>query len=523
LGAPEITRLASAQGVDLSADQARQLTDAFGGWPAAVRLVLSEWDGSSRSLPLTRAEHYLREAVLGSISDREKLEAIARLALAERLTHGLIRDLAADEHRDADAAVRAFESPGLAERRYGDGDIEVLLPDFIRAALRHLFESQHPACTRDTHRWLSHWYLEHRGPDHLLHAFRHATKAEDWGLLDSIWTRNATRLAFDHLEQLSDIISVMDPSVRATRPSLDVAAEMSRAGQAAEIDHGRFEVICHAYAQASRRRMATAHRQGSLYEHLYLGTGNVLGLRLSGDLDAADDAASALIAMATTRSGRGEELGDRLAWLHQQHGTVLALAGQFDRAAVSFRLCWEQRHNTAPQVAAQAAAQAGLMHALRGDSAAAEEWLARQRQVEVGGAWQPVLEVCPQLAVALIRLDQLDRSGCLTALATVRDATLAPELWPFAAYVRTQASLQFDDPDAALATLETIKNSHSPSEQGGAAARMLLSRSRADLLLATGQPQRAHAALQSVAAGTDRTAELTTQGCLDDLLGAEDS
>lgn len=492
----QIVELASAMDVALSGDEAEHLYRAVGGWAAAARLVLDEVKQTpSKQLPLSRAEHYLANVVLPGIGDQETLHTVARFALAERLTHRLIRDLAPPD-TDPAGLVRLIESPGLAERIYHENDVELVYPTFIRDCLREMFRAWAPDEARAMHRDLSVWYLGHPGPNHTVHALSHAVHADDWDQLDRIWQQRSAHLVFEHLESLSGLLAAVDSDVMSARPSLAVAAEMSRA---TKIDHnGRdgHEAVLRTYVEAATRIPDDAVQDRPLHELVFLGCGQVMGARLEFNLDRADQLVSQFVRTAADRTAQGEDPGDHLPCLYLQQGTTRTLRGDDRGAVTSYGRCWDLRREAHSPVAANAAAKLAMTHALNGEHTFARQWLARYQGTAEGSSWGQVFGLGATIANAVLAFDELDNGRCVTELEILADQHLDFELWPFLAFVRAQVGLYNGEPTAALSRLDSSRRSH-PSGQGTApAARTLITRARADLLMASGQAHQAHRLLR---------------------------
>lgn len=496
LSPAQVSDLAERMGVPITRDQVEELHRAFGGWAAPVRLVLTEISDPVTRLPLSRAKRFLVKQVLPGIVDRELLHEIGRFVLAERLTHQLIRDLC-EPDQDADRLVKLIESPGLAERIYHADDVELVFPEFLRSGLRERFTAEAPDLARVLHQRFSRWYMEHPGPSHSLHALSHAVQAEDWVQMDRVWQRHSTRLAFDHLESLGDVVARIDKTVLRARPSLTVAADMSRAGRFADARTDGGNVVLRAYADAARRVSASSLKDASLHELVFVASGQVMGTRLTSDLAAADHLASRVLGVAEQRSASGEHPGDHVACLHLQQGITRTLQGRHGIAIDSYQRCWELRRDCHPDVPANAASKLAMTHAIKGDPQSAREWATRYRALSRDGAWGRLFGIGASVAEALMALDNLDNDTCLKRSSALPAATLDVELWPFLAFVRAQVGLHLSDSGAALAHLDAAQRAHEVALPRMPAAQVLLTRARADLLLASGQGNYTRALLLS--------------------------
>jgi LuxR family maltose regulon positive regulatory protein len=504
LSVAEIGELAAAMQVPLPREHAARLHTEFGGWAAAIRLVLDDLRDSPSDtpsdtpdavlLPLSRAEEYLRDTVLPNIGDQHALRRITDFSLAERLTHRLIRDLADDD--DPDALVRLIESPGLAERRYHEDDIELIFPTYIRRILRETITAHDPDAARATHQRLAHWLISHARGDALL-ALRHAAAAQDWDQLDQIWTDHSAELTMISPHELFETLSRLPDSIITSRPGM--LSGRTLAGIAAtEIDSasdGR-AVPLRAYTEPNTQ-ITTRELHGlPLHDLLIAGTGHLINLRLAGRFHDAEHVGEQIEQQATTLAAAGASPGDRLGWFHLQCGLTHTLRARPADAARYYELSWRHRARSAAHISSNAAANLAMTHALNGAPGEARRWLTYHRSFDTSRTWgHYLIGVGAHIAAGLLALDQLDADGCHAALDHLGPATNAVELWPYVSYLHAQYGLHYGDPLNALAMLDTAEQTQHPDVAASEAAVSLLTRARADLLIAGGQAQRARALL----------------------------
>ncbi|MDP3890974.1 LuxR C-terminal-related transcriptional regulator, partial [Nocardioides sp.] len=496
LTADEIGLLARRMEVDLTTEQTQHLHTAFGGWVAAIRQVLEHAGQPGEQLPVSRAEDYLRETVLPGIGDQASLTVVMRFALAERLTHRLIRDFAEDH--DPETLVRLIESPGLAERRHEHDDVVVVLPSFIRDGLRRSYTLDHPEQARVMHRRLAVWFSRHAGPGHPRFALRHAVAGEHWDLMDRVWLHHANELTLTESAALADVLSSLPPQVLASRPGMRVALEVARAAADTGPDDEGLLTLHRTYVGASRRiaRRGSGLKDLPLHDLLLVGTGHLVALRAEGRLAESARAADALERAASAALASGHEPGDRLSWFHLQRGITQLLLTKTAAATHELRLAWQHRRSTSPSVAAHAAANLALTYAITGEGSASSEWLERRREIDTTDSWvHHLADASAPLAAALLALDRLDLDGCEQELARTTGDSSRLELWPYAAFIRAQHGLHRGDLAPALAELDQAQRSHPTEAAPGDAAHLLLTRARVDLLLAESQGEHARSLL----------------------------
>jgi len=507
----QIGDLARSMGVSLSTERAEEIHSALGGWAAPVRLVLDEIEGPTAQLPLTRAGDYLREVVLPGVEDQEALRQVMRFSLAQRLTQRLIRDLS-DDH-DPETLVRLVESSGLAERNYQPGDVELVFPCFVRDTLRETFTAREPDNARAMHRRLARWFATHDDSDGLLLALRHAVAGEDWDQLDHLWIRHSAELSLEHPGALFEVLDALPDRALTARPGMRVARTLSQvAASAVDSDEDARMITMRAYLEASRRLAVRIGLSAlPLHDLLYVGTGFMISLRVEGNLNGADQVGDQIEQLATALIADGGNPGDRLGWFHLQRGVTQTLTGRPSDAARRYQLSWQHRRQTAPHVAANAAANLALTHALAADTHAAQRWLARHRDIDTSRTWgQHLVDVAAHVASALLALDSLDADGCRSELDHLGGGSAPLELWPYVAYVDAQCGLHDEDPLTALARLDAAQTAHHPDLARGPAAAMLLARARADLLLAAGKGEHARTLLAKQSSSRDPSLAVTS-------------
>jgi len=493
LDAGEILELARGMSVDLSPRQAQRLRDALGGWPAPVRAVLSETEPGEESLSFIAAERYVAEVALEALRADRELAPVLPILLADRLTVGLAADLLHDAGRGARAVVDA----GLAERVRGDVDVELRVPPVVRSALCAAFERDRRTAAGDVHDRLRAWYERHDGPGHTLYAFRHAAAAADQASLERLWIHHAATLTLDHPRELATVLAEVHGSVTAARPAMMVARRVLQAAASAAgaiVEGPGVPAALRAYADVSRALASRPLDSLPLHDLLWLGSGLLVSLRDEGKFAEAEALACDVERSAAAKTARGEDPGDGLAWFHLQRGILATLSDGPAAGIGRYERSWEYRWSTAAAVAGLAAGHLALAHAFAGHAKAARQWLERHRRVDTGLHWSRAHVRAPaRIAAALLALDRLDKPAAEAALADLGDGSAAPELWPFVSFLRAQYGLFFGDPVAALAELDGADRSHAHVAAPSRAVRNLLDRARADLLLAAGGAQRAHA------------------------------
>ncbi|TVT58152.1 helix-turn-helix transcriptional regulator [Amycolatopsis rhizosphaerae] len=250
-----------------------------------------------------------------------------------------------------------------------------------------------------------------------------------------------------------------------------------------------------------------------------------LGTRLAGSLDPERESSPAnliligTLAMITLRGqGRfeeaeahGQRLAERLAvlhplpavepaprpgWLAVQRGLTRSLQADFDGAAEQYRLAHEQARAepTAYFAGTNATANLAMVFAHLGHHETAGKWLDEHKSYPPSPRWaSTLLEVGATIARGWDALDRYDFTRLDRIVEATGDGTESFEVWPFIAALVAARGLHTGGPARAraLAHLSAIRLSHAPALTGQGAARQVLLRAEADLLIALGEANRA--------------------------------
>lgn len=495
----EVTSLARRLGVSLTDEQVARLHTEFGGWPAAVRIVLDEMCTGVEHLPITRAERYLRHTVVPDPAQSRLIQVSMRYALAERLTYRLIRDLADD--MSPQEAIDALEGCGYTDIRHLADDVQLVLPEFVRRTLRDHYTVAEPEAARDMHQRLADWYASRPGPDHDLHALQHARAAEDWTTFGASWTSAGASLAAARPTEIESVLRDLPPAVIRRHPSIAVVR-----GALTARHRGGAPLTQAAAAQWEFARLASAVKPSSLTrmpasDLLLIGAGQVVDLRRRGRVDQIAEVTDRITAAWSRRRERGESAGDSLSWFYLQCGITDHLRLRHADASRWYKLSWRHRragHISGGRLAASALA---LVEAMTGRHDEADIWMREHRSLGRGTA--PSQESADAIVAVATQLGAVDRLDASTPRlsAEIAHAAAASEFWPFATFACARWELVFGQPTTGLGVLARAQTGQ--HEDHSEAADALLIRVRAELLLAVGQGHRAMRILKSAEASSD--------------------
>jgi hypothetical protein len=302
-------------------------------------------------------------------------------------------------------------------------------------------------------------------------AFRRAVEAGDWAGASRIWAGCWLALTLADREAIGAVVAGIPEAVTDEYPVLRVAA----ATAGSDRDDGRADTMW-AHTEACRRAMEQAGDRLRAEELAYIGTGHLAGLRLTGRPDESEALGAVLVERLTSGAEGPVLSGPNLAWVYLQWGLTATLQGEVTAATARYERAWEQGRapGTTRQVAAHAAANLALIHAVQGNAFQAEEWLAEYRAVPVLGPVQYLIDVGAHVAAGLLALDRGDVVAAADAVSAL-DVEAGVELWPFVAYLTVCHCLAFGHPADAVGALDEAVRSHSPLPPGGFSGILLAS------------------------------------------------
>ena len=480
LDVEEISRLAAAMGKRLAEGDAGRLLDSLGGWFAAVRLVFGAFNGTE--LPMVVAEEYMANTVLSEVDAPEAVDHLMRFALARRLDQELVRDLSDDANPEA--FLEMIESAGLLERRLQGTNVALEFPAVLQRVLSNAYSERHPADSRAFHRRLAVWYLEHGEP---LLALSHAVDGEHWTLMKAVWVRHGPTLQMLSSKLFRDTLNAVPENVLADHPGMLIDRLVANVAASDSDLDGRIATI-RTYFEASTRVIQQRLEGLPPADMVYVGTGHLIGLRMLGRFDKADEFAEDLSRRLDGFAEMVQTPLDGVGWFYLQRGLTRTLIGD-DRGAVqAYRQAWEYCSRIPTNwIPSNIAANLALSYVVRGDTRQGEHWLNRYRWFETSTQWAHFLVgIGAQVATGMLALDRLDPTSATPVLDRLGDGSTAVELWPFIVFFRAQYALHYGDPGSALADLDSAQRSHDPELSSKGAAIGLLTRARADLLMAAG-------------------------------------
>jgi LuxR family maltose regulon positive regulatory protein len=494
LGLDEIVALARTLGSPLDRAKAERLGGGVGGCISIVKMALtSPEDPTVRSAIV---EDYVRNQLLGEVGNGSLMEHLMRFSCTEHTTWPIFRDLCGEA--DPRRLLDDMEATGLVTRVSRPDGVSFSMPVPIREILRDHYSSTAPDKAHQFHCELAQWFAAHSAHKHTSLAFHHAVVGGSWELMDEVWSEGIVTMIREDPVLLSRSLNAIPTEIITSRSSMLVLRDISHIA-AVDTDAAGRRATLRAFADACTRLVNHEWDTIELNELLTLATGYLIELRLLGRLTDSVVFADRVNARVTTLSATQPMNNGRFAWFHLHRGITLMLLGDDAGAIASYRSAWEYATGAGVDfVQAQAAANLALTYAIGGDSAKAKEWLGRHRSLDTSD-WPGtyVLGVGAHVAEGLLALDRLGDQAVRSELEYLGDGSAALELWAFIAFLYAEHALCSGKAAEALAHLDRVQAAKGEDAKGVAAT--LLSRARADLLIACGRGE--HAKLMTESQG----------------------
>ena len=378
----EVSGLSEAMGRPLPTGRAGELHHALGGWMTPTKLVLDAHHGGS--LPLEAAEGFIERVTRRALEKDPTFEAFMRFTLAEPIEKRMFSDLAGVERPDR--YLRELEWSGLGVLVAEEPSERFSIAPVTRRVAQNVYQRHDPEGALGFHRELANWFLSHPGSGHELAAMQHAVWGKAWELAEEVWYYHGTTLMMAPPEVLRRLMYDLPPEVVEQFPGLRGYLLCNPVADVDERSDGYMGRLRNYFESG----LATIHHADpSVVELIYGGTGHVVGLRLTSQLEESDQLAGEL-AVKIDRSllGKGQSRPDGLPWFYLQWGLTRTLLGDHARSVGLYRRAWEERKGTpADWVGSNAAANLALTYALDGRTELAQRWLGRQSGFDTSALW----------------------------------------------------------------------------------------------------------------------------------------
>ncbi len=483
LGVDEIVELATTMATPLDRGDARRLHHDVGGWVGGIRMALTPQDDADVA---PRFEQRLQTTLLSDIADAGVLADLMHFSLTDHLSRPLFLELS--DGPDPEQRLSELEATGLVEFVTESGEAQLAIPSSIRNELRERYTALDPVGSRQFHRRLSEWFSAHRHGRHITAAFRHAVTAEHWELVDRIWSENLDDMIRENPSLVGTSLDALPAPAIDVRPSMLILREVLKVA-AADTDADGWRATKRSFVDGCSRLVRKHWDTMSANDLLMLSTGYMMQLRLLGrfqDSAAFGNHASARVGeLAPTQ----ELSSGRLGLFHLHRGVTYSMMHDDASAIRCYRRAWEQvTGSTSESVLSHAAANLALTYAMEGDIEQAVLWSERHRSFGLG-QWPgaSVIGIGDHLAAGFVALDRLDEQEVRRRLKHLGDGSAALEMWPFIAYLYAQHALYSGRAHEGLDHLHRVEAVQPSEVVDKGVSAVLMTRARADLLIACGK------------------------------------
>lgn len=482
----ELAEVAAAVGVAASAAELAVLRRAVGGWPLLAHAVLQDSAATWPRLDTSAVHRHLSALGLEHDLGPETVRDLATLALAGSVTASQWLSGSQRAASSPFVRLRELEVLGLVVKEFPEGAAEPTwtMPEALREAVVAWLGREHPAEVVGAHRRLARLHLENGT---LAPALDHAIAAEDWTLVEELWSLHGFALL--HRAEEDQVPQI--PSAAASSGSVVVEHAHAVLGavvpgepRATRLAALRAEYELGQAREGARDRRRSASRAPHLAAYL-----EQVAALVDGRLERVADLARR-IENRISRSSYFSTLGRATGVLGLLVGDRLAEALVTGRAT-----SLSSRGPGEPGTRSLLAALEALVLAHDGRLLEAEEALARSRSLD----WDPwnltPVRGVQALAAARVALQRLDGPALEEAVEDAfRHGADEDLLWPF--HVEHAAALEVVRGDAArgLDLVTAAIRTHRPSPL----ASRVLGETRVNLLCVLGEPNRAQALLDDL-------------------------
>jgi LuxR family maltose regulon positive regulatory protein len=486
LDAAEIVDLARVMGSPVDKSLALTLLELTGGWMSIVGLALASGDDAAKWSAIAQA--YLRDSVFSSVRDQTLYGQIMQFSLADSLPSGLVREFC--DGSDPDQFLETLESTGMFERVFDGGEEVLKIPVLIRGFLRDSYVTRDPEGAKAFHRRLARWFVEFHDDRYAQLAFSHAVKGEDWELMDKVWSTYGLMFSLPHFELIHETLNDLSADVLATRPVMQMTLRVFNTAVGDKAANGlatrEYINICEGIIRKQLNDLSSA-------DLLFIGTGYMQALRVAGRYQDSADFADRLHNNVAASVATGKIANGNLAWFHDQRGCNYVFLNDQRSAMRSYEQAWRYCAGSTDQyIPSHVAGLLAFTYAMQGETQLAQVWQDRHRSFDIRHSPLGYLFGIPgHLAAAYLAMDRLDDRELHLELDYLGDWVGFLGWGPFIGFLRAQYALHRGRALEELAHLNqaALGPFDEPGDKSVLAAH--LTRIRADLLIASGQGERA--------------------------------
>jgi LuxR family maltose regulon positive regulatory protein len=485
--AADVERAAELFGVRSASDE---LLSAFHGWPLPTRAALVQLASGRAPTPaaaIARVRAAGDSHVIEAVGDPEYREFLGRISIAQRVTARLARELSGT---DDPAPLARAERDGLGTWADGTDEPEFVLHPYLREQLEAEFLAQGGDALTAARSAYARDRIEHGDP--LEAARQFAALGDGGGLVDLVrlfypdlyhaldtFAEISAALPEAELLRHPELLTIQMLAANSRRrvPDLKRAASLIASAASARMGRGRPE-----QRVGILLSLLAAQRLGGHYDQAVRTADHIAGALDFLD-EQAQDALRGLLPTAWNQVATTHFYADR---------TPAARDGfrEANRLAAAAGLPWIQLHADSLEQ---------LVLAVRGDMAALEPRLVAARERTVPSGWHGTYTASGHhLAEAIRALEHFDGAAARSHLEPLRPHEWGIEHWPVISYIRALSTLVDAQPYLGLQGLAADAEAHAERPAISRPMSALLTATRAELLLADRQPQRAASSLPPI-------------------------
>ncbi len=310
--------------------------------------------------------------------------------------------------------------------------------------------------------------------------------------MDRIWSENLDDMIRENPTLVGPILDSLPAETIATRPSMLVLREVLRVA-VADTDADGWRATRRSFVDGCERMVRKHWDTMSANDLLTVATGYIMQLRLLGRFQDSAAFGNHAGARVSSLASSQEISPGRLGLFHLHRAVTYSMMHDDASAIHSYGRAWEQASgSTSEFVLSHAAANLALTYAMEGDTGRAVMWSDHHRSFDLKD-WPgaSVIGIGDHLAVGFMALDRLDGAEVRRQLEHLGGGSTTPEMWPFIAYLYAQHALYAGNPREGLAHLERVEAAQNDDGVDKGVSAVLMTRARADLLIASGKGEQA--------------------------------
>ncbi len=475
-----------------SPDAAAELTREFAGWALPTRATLLQLrDGTASTIEeaIARVHGVGDTFVVDLLDDSGYARFLLRISVAHRVTKAFAHEVGGPE---ADEHLARAERDGLGTWSDGAGITDFVLHPYLRARLEEQLLARRPDEVAEVRRAYARELSERHD---LFEMARQFAAINDGEALTRLLRRHYAELIFPN-GVFAGILATLDEGELRRHPELLAIQTLDSYASGRVGRPGLARLVSLTTAITFAR-----FGGGKPVDRVSLLLVLLAAQRVGGHFDQALKTADKLVTAFGLLSDEDRDALHGLlprAWV--QVATTYLYNEQPARAEEALAVALDIGGVTiTPRARLHAESLQNLIIAMRGDLAALAPRLEQARTRQQPAEWRGSFSATGyHLAEAYQALERFDGQAAREQLDQLAEHEATIEHWPLMARVRALAAVVEGRPYLGLQTLAENIDAHADRPPTSASMTALLTSSRAELLLADGQPLRAAEVLKTL-------------------------